>query len=281
SSTGDAGARSTVSSDAPRVFAEVGSEPTISIGGADAVGPAQLYGVVGVHMDGAGRIWVADAQSAELRIFGSDGSHWKTRGGRGEGPREFTNIQLLGAIAGDSVMTSNGADGRVTLFDPEGELAYTERVSGNGGLMPFFQDVFADGALLARVPRILRAARLAPGQVLTDSVELVRVDRATSSVEPAAAAGGPLWIWTGQTQAPIPFTARAAVDVVGNEVHVASGPEFHVQVFRDGMLRETYGVDRAPRPVRASDIDAYRSFVEAYVPEELRADHLAAMEHDL
>src|SRR5690606_42103762 len=57
SSTGDAGARSTVSSDAPRVFAEVGAEPTISIGGADAVGPAQLYGVVGVHIDRKSVVW--------------------------------------------------------------------------------------------------------------------------------------------------------------------------------------------------------------------------------
>jgi hypothetical protein len=109
--TDSAGVRITLSPDSPKTFAEVDPQPVGSIGGADDTGPSQFFQVQGVHLDPRGRLWVTDGQSGELRIFHADGSHWKTRGGRGEGPGEFLRLRSLGPFRGDSVGLADNARG--------------------------------------------------------------------------------------------------------------------------------------------------------------------------
>ncbi len=98
--TDSSGVRITITEGAERTFAEVDPQPIVSLGGADAEGPAQFFDIRGIHVDSRGYLWVADGGSAEVRIFRSDGSHWKTVGGRGEGPGEFRRIRILGAVPG-------------------------------------------------------------------------------------------------------------------------------------------------------------------------------------
>ena len=130
--------RITLSADAPRVFADVDPSPALSIGGAEDAGPARFYRIQNVRVDGRGRVWVADGGSGELRIFLPDGTPWKTRGGVGEGPGEFTSIRLLGAFAGDSVLVADDANGRVTVFDLEGEIARSVSEPAKTGPGPGF-----------------------------------------------------------------------------------------------------------------------------------------------
>ena len=278
--TDSAGVRVTVTEDAPLVFAELDSVPNLSIGGADVGGPTQFFRIQGIHVDKAQRIWVADGQSDELRIFEADGAHWKTRGGRGEGPGEFMQLRLLGATHGDSVLTGDSGSDRITLFDPAGEFVRTERLPSSERPAPRPFDVFDDGSVLGQLPRVVSAASLEPGQILRDSIELVRVRLAPAVAEPYGAASGPLWLWTGRSQVPIPFTVNASFDVVGAAVHLVSGPDFRIRVLgRDG-LREMYGVGREARAVTASDIDAYRAFVEEYIPEQMRPEYLAGLDNE-
>ncbi|HEY8469201.1 MAG TPA: hypothetical protein VIL18_06140 [Longimicrobiales bacterium] len=97
------GVRITITEGAERTFAVVDPQPIVNLGGADVEGPTQFFNIRGIHVVSRGYLWVADGGSAEVRIFRSDGSHWKTVGGRGEGPGEFQQIRLLGAFRGDSV----------------------------------------------------------------------------------------------------------------------------------------------------------------------------------
>lgn len=172
-----AGVRLTITAHTSRVYASLESAPRLSIGGPRAEGPEQLFRVQGIHVDRARRIWVADGQSGEVRIFDADGSPWKTQGGRGEGPGEFLRIRLLGAGRGDSVLVGDGGTDRITLFDPEGDFVRTQRLPGGDRPAPRPFDVFPDGSILGQIPRILAAAALRPGSLLTDTVRLVRVDR--------------------------------------------------------------------------------------------------------
>lgn len=275
-----AGVRVTVSEDVERVFGSLDSIPSLSLGGADATGPTQFFRIQGIHVDSESRIWVADGQSGDLRIFEPDGSYWKTRGGRGEGPGEFMQIRLLGSTPGDSVLVGDGALDRVTVFSPQGEFVRTEPLSSSDRPAPRPFDVFGDGSILGQLPRVLSAASLESGQILTDSVELVRVGLNPPSIQPYGSAHGPLWIWTGRSQVPVPFTVNASFDAIGPEVYLVSGPEFRVQVLEGGELKAVHAVDRAPRPVRDADVESYRTFVEEYVPEQMRADYLAALQHE-
>lgn len=278
--TDSAGVRLTVTDDEELIFAELDPAPTLSLGGASAVGPTQFSRIQNIHVDSRGQLWVADGQSAELRLFHADGSHWKTRGGRGEGPGEFLRIRLLGAMAGDTVLVGDPGTERLTSFDPEGELLHTGLLPSSDRPAPVPLAAFPDGSVLGQVPRILSASSLVPGQVLTDSVELVRVRAGSDSARSYGAASGPLWLWTGRSQAPIPFTVGASLVVVEEAVHVVSGPDFRIRVFEDGRLVESYGVARPLRAIADRDLAAYRRFVDEYVPEPQRPDYLAGLRHE-
>ena len=277
--TDSTGVRTTLSPDSPAMFAEVDPTPVLSIGGPDASGPAQFFQIQGVHVDPRGRLWVADFQSGELRIFQPDGSHWKTRGGRGEGPGEFQQIRPLGSFRGDSVAVSDGANGRITFFDSEGEFVRTQRLSAGDDPIPRAFAVFDDGSVLGQVPRIGAASSLEDGQILGDTVRLVRVDLENGTQRHQALALGPLWLWTGRRQIPIPFTANSAFVVNGESVHLVAGPAFRVRVFQGGRLSEVYGVARAEREVTEDDIAVFRRSTRENVPDPRRGEYLSTLSH--
>lgn len=278
--TDSAGVRMTITADVPMVFAELDTIPSVSIGGADASGPTQFFRIQGVYVDVDERLWVADGQSGELRIFAADGTHWKTTGGRGEGPGEFAQIRFLGATAAGSVLFGDSGADRITVFDPEGEFVRTERLPSSDRPAPRPFDVFDDGSVLGQLHRVLAAQSLEPGQILRDSVELVRVRIDAQREEPYGSAAGPLWLWTGRDQVPVPFTTNASFDVVGDDVHLVSGPDFRVRVFNSEGLRAVYGVEREARTVDEADLDSYRQFVQEYLPESMQEEYLKGLEHE-
>ncbi|MGD2155049.1 MAG: 6-bladed beta-propeller [Gemmatimonadales bacterium] len=278
--TDSAGVRITVSADSARSFAEVEPQPVLSLGGPDAAGPTQFHRIQNVEVGPSGRLWVVDGGSAEVRIFAPDGSHWKTIGGRGEGPGEFTRIRLLGSFGGDSVAVWDDANARLTVFDSAGELARTASVASGDALAPRAFDVFGDGSVLAQVPRQLSADSLVPGRLLADTVRLVRIDLDSATAEPLVQVRGPVWVWTGRGLIPIPFTINAGFDLYDESVHIVAGPEFRVRVFEGGRLSEVYGVARDPRAVTEEDVTAYRAFVDEFIPESQRPDYLSVLDSE-
>jgi hypothetical protein len=45
-------------------------------------------------------------------------------------------------------------------------------------------------------------------------------------------------------------------------------------------LKAVHAIDRVRRPVRDAALESYRQFVEEYVPEQVRADYLAALQNE-
>lgn len=277
----ETGVRVTTTRDTPTVFAEVEAAPSLSIGGADASGPTQFFQIQNILVDARDRIWVADGGSGELRIFQPDGSHWKTLGGKGDGPGEFLQIRLLGRVRGDSVLVGDARTNRLTVFDAEGAPVRSEQVPPAGDASPRLFDVFEDGSLLGQVPRVLQIDALTPGQIIQSPVELVRMSRASAAIDtygdPAATGEGPLWLWTGRGQVPLPFTINASFDVGGDEVYLVSGPVFEVRVLSENGLDERFGVARPSRPVTDEDLQAYAVFVDTFVPEDTQPEYLMAL----
>lgn len=274
-----AGVRITLSPAGSRVYAEVSPTPTLSLGGPEDSGPTQFFRVQGVHVDPKGRLWVADGQSSELRIFESDGTHWKTRGGRGQGPGEFRRIRLIGSYSGDSVLVADDADGRISVFDPDGEFVRTERIDPGDEPLPRVFDVFPDRSVLGQVPRVLAAASLEDGQIVGDTVRLVRVDLEDGTRRPQATALGPLWLMTGGSMIPIPYTINSSFDIRSESVHLVAGPAFRVRVFQRGRLTEIYGVTRDERAVTQADIEVFRESTREYVAESRLREYLSALDH--
>lgn len=274
------GVRHTITPDSARAFADVEPDPALSLGGPDVSGPAQFFDIRGIYVDPEGRIWTADGGSQELRIFQPDGSHWKTRGGRGEGPGEFQRIRLLGALPGESVALWDDGNPRLTVFDPQGELVRTVRGEWGDDPPPHAIDVFPDGSILAKKPVVLWAGALSPGDLLGDTVSLIRVNLEDRAEEVVGRAPGPLWVFTGTSQIPVPFTINAPFALRGEEVHTAVGADFQIQVFLDGHLTETYGVDRAPREVTREEVEAYVALYEEGISDPgQRNEYLSTVDH--
>lgn len=76
----------------------------------------------GVDVDRDRRIFVAESQDVEIRIYDWDGRALGRFGRRGEGPGEFRHMGAMG-VTGDTVwVIEGGLRPRVTLFDREGRL---------------------------------------------------------------------------------------------------------------------------------------------------------------
>jgi hypothetical protein len=68
------------------------------------------------------------------------------------------------------------------------------------------------------------------------------------------------------------------MDVHGGALYLVAGSDFRVRVFGEGGLSEIFAITRAARTVSQADVEAYRSFVQDYVPEGQRQDYLSALE---
>ena len=278
--TDSAGVRLTLTTEVPKQYGHIDPDPVVSLGSPDASGPTQFAGVQNVFQDGGGQLWVADGQSSELRLFSSDGAHLRTLGGRGDGPGEFRQIRLLGTIEGDTVVAADRAAGRVSYFAASGQFIRTNTLPAIDGVTPRVAAIFPDGSLLGQLPRVLQASDLVAGQILVDSARLVRIYPIEERVERITDAAGPLWIWTGRNQVPVPFTNNAGFVPHGGATLLVSGPDFRVRQFTDGRMNAMFGIEREPRQVSPSDIESYRAFVADFVPEGQRSDYLMALDSE-
>ena len=106
----------------------ISEEPLLEIGAVDGSDEYLLDGVIGAVRLSNGDIVLGEWASGELRRYDRNGTFmWRT-GGQGEGPGEHAFLTFVGSLPGDSVVTYDGALGRVQIFGPEGVVARTMRI---------------------------------------------------------------------------------------------------------------------------------------------------------
>ena len=107
------------------------------------------------HPDG--RVAVVDAGTSEIRIFGADGGHVSTMGGRGEGPGEFRRIPFIRWALPDTMVAWDPSGRRLSWFDARGQLIrdqslialLTEKPVQTLGRSPMAWQLAPDAKLLA------------------------------------------------------------------------------------------------------------------------------------
>ncbi len=90
----------------------------LRIGSLEGTGPdafAYLKGLVALEDGGFA---VLDSQVQELRVFGPDGAHVATHGGKGQGPGEFVDANGLMLGPGGRLWVPDARNGRMSVFDP-------------------------------------------------------------------------------------------------------------------------------------------------------------------
>ena len=114
----------------------VGSEGSLGVPAADEFGRIST-----LTTDPEGNLWVADALSHDIRVFGSNGALVRRIGREGQGPDEFLSIYSL-AWVGDVVLALDFGNGRIAELSESGEWLGTRpapgSVSGPPSMMRFY-----------------------------------------------------------------------------------------------------------------------------------------------
>ena len=111
----------------------VGGEPFVSIGTSAATEEYQLHRVTDATRLPDGRIVVANGGSMELLVFDATGRYLESWGGQGEGPGEFKSLNRVRPWAGDSLIAADPDQGRISIFDLEGNHGRTVALLGQSG----------------------------------------------------------------------------------------------------------------------------------------------------
>jgi len=161
----------------------VDDEPVLEIGTVTGAPEYQFTEVVAAVRLGNGDIVVADRGASELRRYDATGSFRWSSGRFGEGPGEFESLDFLDATIGDSLVTYDSSLMRAQLFDSQGRLVRTLRVSAPAGEASRLGSVsdkavgVVEGRLIVRF--IDLGERMAAGLVRWPNERVVSVDLGT------------------------------------------------------------------------------------------------------
>jgi hypothetical protein len=95
-------------------------------------GPAAFSVVTALAVDRSGRIYVADRQAADVRVFGPDGRSLRTIGRKGRGPGEFTWPDGIVPSSDGQLLVSDRSARRISVFDTSGAFLRDYRREGPG-----------------------------------------------------------------------------------------------------------------------------------------------------
>ena len=121
----------------------------LRVGTLEGTGPdafAYLKGLVALE---GGGFAVLDSQIQELRVFGPDGAHVASHGGKGQGPGEFADANGLMLGPSGLIWIPDGRNGRMSVFDPEdGFIESFPFADGNYGWV--WNGAMVDGSRIHR-----------------------------------------------------------------------------------------------------------------------------------
>jgi len=147
----------------------------LRIGALEDVGPFQFGQVRAVEVDDLDRIWVLEAQSREIRVFGPDGSHVRTIGQEGGGPGEFADPAHMAFGPDGHLWVPDPANNRVSVIDTTGAFVTSHRMEGGFFMSPWPGGFDDAGRFYLPVPYQYPSGEFAIATVRYDG-ELVPLD---------------------------------------------------------------------------------------------------------
>jgi hypothetical protein len=126
---------------------QIAPEPDLTVGKVEGEPPYLFGSIGGAAVRSDGTLVVADVMASNVRFFDSRGQFLGQSGRKGRGPGEFSNIQQMLRIPGDTVVIWDEVGARITWIGPSGELSRVETRPG--------PRTFHVGALLADGSRVI------------------------------------------------------------------------------------------------------------------------------
>lgn len=105
--------------------------------------------IVDVALGRDGRVFVADAQAAEVRVFDREGAQVASWGRAGEGPGEFGYLSGIALDPAGTLWVMDALNQRLTGFSPDGDTVTVRGLQeGWSATIPWLGRFATDGALL-------------------------------------------------------------------------------------------------------------------------------------
>lgn len=229
-------------------------EEEVRIGSADGGGPAEFAWIADVEWDALGRVWVADGQQQQIRVFDSAGPHVRTIGRKGGGPEEFDRIAGMDWAPDGTLWVLDAGNARFAVYDTAGKLVATHRRDVNVTVAPWplgfdTQGRFYDLASIKGSGAPSAVVRFGPGMVPEDTFRVPAFEQQYFEVR--SESGGNQMI----NQVTVPFAPRQEwhLDPAGNPwVAVTDRYRLERRRFDGTVERVVEGTARA-RPVTRED----------------------------
>jgi len=249
----------------------------VEIGVAEGEDAYQLFDVAGAVRLDDGTIVIADGGTQEIRFYDAAGRHQRSVGGRGRGPGEYTSLEAVARLPGDSVLAYNLVPGFVSVYNASGELARTlalpppapdRHAPEFAGMIdaarfaawwePSLMSIpFTNG--LSRIPLPIGVVDVAAGTA--DSVATMPgFEAMLERRENGYSVGVP------------PYRRWTAMLGAAGAIYVAPTEEYGFRIHdSDGSLRRIVRAMRAPVPVTRADVDRYAEDLYSRFPDATEA----------
>jgi hypothetical protein len=121
-----------------RVWRQISSRKLVTI----STGPGyQLFGPLLLKVDASGALYVLDMGDVKIKKFTPEGRFLGSYGkGRGQGPGEFASLTDFAIGTQGQVWAADLSNGRLTVFEPGGEVAKTLKLEQPPYRMAFGRD---------------------------------------------------------------------------------------------------------------------------------------------
>jgi hypothetical protein len=233
-------------------------QPRLTIGATDGAEAYLLFGARQAHRLSDGRIVLANLGTQQLRLYDAGGRHLRTIGRRGSGPGEFTGLQQLGVIRGDTIVAYDLFQARVSIFSPSGDLVRTYSVQ------PFANEVAPRAVGFTGSGEVVVHTDFGrvfvPGEH-RDSITFGVVGvSGTPGTTLGRYAGEEYFILASAGAAvrrPIAFGRDTYASARGDHIVIGSSDSFRISVFDgSGRPRRVQTGERPARPVQQAEVRA-------------------------
>ena len=239
------------------------AEPMLEIGTFEGDSLYQLYRVAGARRLADGRVVVANAGSFEVRVYGADGRYQRAWGQEGEGPGEFLDMRLVGAMSSDTVVVLDNRNRRFSFMHPDegflGSVPVDEEVRGS----PRAQGVFEDGTVVTGggPPFIFGEGELRHGPRRSPTNFSSWARDGSLATDFGEYPGSEIFMWVAVGNigaAPLPFGRGTVAAVSADRLYLGTQDSYEIRAYDpSGSLRSIIRLDQELRPVTASDEAAY------------------------
>ena len=230
----------------------LGDEPTFRVGQDESNEATWFTTIRGVRRLSDGAVAVVDRASAEIRIFGADGTHVRSMGRRGEGPAEFRSAWKLWVLPGDTLWAGDYRPWRYNVFTRDGEWVRAVQMN------PIYGNPSRRGGVLDNGVSINTVDRW-PAQRDFRTPDTVVVEAHGPDGERLAVVERIVHTTYGPEGMYQLFTASAVVEAGGSTIALGRTTEPEVRLLDEEMrLRRILRWRDTDRDVRGADVRAWR-----------------------